>query len=72
MALICADSGCSTSLVDKTFLKTMTSDTEILRLRTLISVKGVRPSPVFCEEYVRINFYIPGLIDGRQAIRHFR
>ena len=72
IVLICADSGCLTSLINKMFLKVMTPDTEVVRLKTLISVKEVRPSPVFCEEYVKINFYISGLIDGKQAIEHFQ
>ena len=64
---ICLDTGCTMSLIDRTFLTEAAPDIPTRRMASPISVRGLGTTNHNTNEYVLLRIYIPGL-DGRLAL----
>ena len=73
--LVCWDTGCSVTLVDRSFLKEQVPQINILRKDSPLVVRGIGSNHHSTTEYVMLNIYVPGNhdSDGRSVdalIRH--
>ena len=64
---VCADSGCTMSLIDRQFLKEQRPDLKINKTPSRITVKGIGGQIHESSEYILLEFFIPGTL-GKSKI----
>ena len=62
---ICLDSGCTMTIGDREWIKKLRPDLEIHRMKDPITVRGIGTAKYPTDEYVILNIYIPGLVNGK-------
>ena len=68
---VCLDTGCSVTLVDRACLKKTLPNALIKKMATPMPVRGVGNKIVRTDEYVQIEMFVPGTIDGKPATGSF-
>ena len=63
--LVCWDTGCSVTLIDRAFLKEQLPKHTILRKDSPLVVRGIGSSHHSTTEYVNLDIYVPGKHNGR-------
>ena len=58
--LVCWDTGCSVTLIDRAFLKSQLPNHTILQKDSPLVVRGIGANKHTTSEYVNLNVYIPG------------
>ena len=66
---ICTDSGAGPSMADRSFLQARISDyaSKVLRKEEPLKINGIGSAAVETNEYIPIDFTIPGEVDGEAA-----
>ena len=64
---VCLDTGCSVTLIDRTYLKRVLPNVEIKKMSTPMPVRGVGNKIVRTDEYVQIEMFVPGSIGGKNG-----
>ncbi len=67
---ICVDTGCTMSLVDRSFLRRNAPDAEIQSLPCPLKVRGIGDNVHSSSDYVLLNLYIPGNVQGESKVAH--
>ena len=65
---LCADTGCTMSLIDRAFLHSRTPGVQIKKCDINITVCGIGKRTHQCNKYATVNLLIPGLVNGKPAI----
>ena len=65
---LCADTGCTMSLIDRKFLKLTAPHVSINQCEREIMVRGIRSCTHQCNKYAIVTIFIPGQTDGRPAV----
>ena len=63
--MVCWDTGCSVTLIDRAFLKAQLPKHTILRKELPLVVRGIGSSHHSTTEYVNLDIYVPGRHNGR-------
>ena len=65
--LVCVDTGCSVTLIDRSFLQSQLPNHKILRKASPLVVRGIGSNRHTTAEYVNLDIYVPGhhSSDGR-------
>lgn len=69
---VCVDTGCTMTLFDRKFLNDLALGLTIKKARALISVRGVGTARHLTDDYLLMDLYIKGSVDGRESIAHIR
>ena len=57
---VCLDTGCTTTLIDRDFLKEVAPNTVMRKMASPVSVRGVRPKKHSLIDYATLSLYFPG------------
>ena len=66
--LVCLDSGCGASLIDRAWLLEQLPDVPICKMATSLRVKGIGSASHDTDEYITITFYLPGTKDNQKVL----
>ena len=69
---MCIDSGCTMSLIDRSFLKEQIPKATIQRVNRPIGVRGIGSSRYTTDKFVVIDLFIKGIVDGKNATAHLK
>ena len=73
LAKVCADTGCTMSLIDRKYLLEAKPDATIHKTKQPIRVHGIGDKLHDSSEYTELDFYVAGTLpDQSPAIAHFR
>ena len=70
--VICVDSGCTMSLMDRKFCAVSLPGLEIKKTKMPINVRGIGSARHTTEEYALIDMWVPGHQNGKKCIAHIR
>ena len=65
---ICLDSGCTMTIGDREWIKKLRPDLEIHRMKDPITVRAIGTAKYPTDEYVILNIYMPGLVNGKVEV----
>lgn len=70
---VCTDSGCGSSIIDRQCLASQRPDyaSHVLRKPEPLKIKGIGSSTLSTDEYIPLDFAIPGEADGKPATACF-
>ena len=57
--IVCLDTGCTMTLINRDFLKEVTLNAIIKKMASIVSVRGIRPREHSLVDYATINLYFP-------------
>jgi len=63
--IVYLDTGCTMTITDKDWVKKFRPDLEIHRMNESINVRGISTAKYPLNEFVILNFFIPGVVDGK-------
>ena len=69
---VCLDTGYTMSLVDREFLSKLLPNIVIQKLSTSITVRGIGSATHPCDEFVSLDIYMPGMIQGKPHLAHIK
>ena len=64
---VCIDTGCSVTLIDRTFLLEQAPDIHIRTMASPISVRGIGSNHHSTNQYVLLEMYLPGKRNGKDV-----
>ena len=65
---VCLNTGCTMSLVDRSFLKSLLPSVELMKLKESITVCGIGSATHPCNEFVHLSIYFQGKSKGVSRI----
>jgi hypothetical protein len=65
LEIVCLDTGCTMTIADRDWIKKLRPDLKIYHMQEPINVRGIGTTKYPTDEYVKLDFYIPGLVNGR-------
>lgn len=68
LSIVCYDTGCTMSLIDKAFLYKQCPDVKVQTLSDAINVRGVGDATHQCNTFAVLDFYIPGREASSKAV----
>ena len=66
--LVCWDTGCSVTLIDRSFLQAQLPKHEILRKAAPLAVRGIGSNHHSTVEYINLSIYVPGTHDDGRPV----
>lgn len=69
---VCLDSRCTMTLIDRQFLKDNLPDLPIQKVEAPITVRGIGSMTHKAADYVKLDIYIPGRLNGKPVLAHLK